>query len=73
MRRLTRDCELAAPLSNDEIVKVCDIDYVRKKLKLFVDCPNSDLMIGFPDFFWKVSFKKLTILSVLGWILSIAN
>ena len=48
MRRLTRDCELAAPLSNDEIVKVCDIDYARKKLKFFVDFPNSDLMIGFP-------------------------
>ena len=65
MRRLTSDCELAAPLSNDEIVNVWDIDCVRKKLKRLVDYPNSDVMIGFPDFFWKVSFKRLTILSVL--------
>jgi hypothetical protein len=62
---LTSDCDVADPLSIDEIVKVWDIDCVRKKLKRFVDCPNSDVMIGFPDFFWKVSFKRLTILSVL--------
>ena len=73
MRRSTRDCELAAPLSIDEMVNVCDIDCVRKKLKRFVDCPNSENMIGFPDFFWNVSFKRLNIFSVWGVIFSIAN
>jgi hypothetical protein len=55
------------------MVNVCDIDCVRKKLKRFVDCPNSENIIGFPDFFWNVSFKRLNIFSVWGVIFSIAN